>query len=130
VVTAFDTNVLVRVIVGDDPTQTKKAERAFVHHARSDGVFVSLVVLAEIGWVLAAAYGWEHDAIHERLALLVRTRGVVVEELELVEAALTRFRSGKADLADYLIAGRAASEGAELVTFDKRLGREDGVRLL
>jgi predicted nucleic-acid-binding protein len=130
VVAAFDTNVLVRVLVGDNPAQTKRAERAFVRHANGNGIFVTLVVLAEIGWVLAAAYGWERTAIHDRLARLVRTRGVLVEELELVEAALGRFRGGKADLADYLIAERASRIGAELVTFDKRLAREDGVRLL
>lgn len=45
---AFDTNVIVRVLVGDDPMQTRKAERAFVSHAGAEGVFVSLVVLAEV----------------------------------------------------------------------------------
>ena len=129
-VTAFDTNVLVRVLVGDDPAQTKRAERAFVRHANDGGVFVSLVVLAEIGWVLSAAYEWERAAIHERLTRLVRTRGIVVEDLELVEAALERYRGGKADFADYLIAERATRMGAELVTFDKRLAREEGARLL
>jgi predicted nucleic-acid-binding protein len=130
VVTAFDANVLVRVLVGDDPAQTRRAERAFVLHAKDGGVFVSLVVLAEIGWVLSAAYGWERAAIHERLTRLVRTRGVLVEDLELVEAALERYRRGKADLADYVIAERATRAGAELVTFDRRLAREEGVRLL
>jgi predicted nucleic-acid-binding protein len=130
VATAFDTNVLVRVLVGDDPAQTKKAERAYLHHARSDGVFVSLVVLVEVAWVLSTAYGWDRESIHDRLGRLVRTRGVLVEDLELVESALDRFRGGKAELADYLIAEKATSVGAELLTFDGRLAREDGVRLL
>ena len=73
---AFDTNVLVRVLVGDDPAQTKKAERAFAEHAKGDGVFVSLVVLAEIGWVLSVAYQWDRATIHDRLSRLVRTRAV------------------------------------------------------
>jgi len=130
-VAAFDTNVLVRVLVGDDPVQTKKAERAFLQHAKGpEGVFVSLVVLAEIAWVLSAAYGWDRATIHERLSRLVRTRGVVLEDLEIVEAALEGYRVGKADLPDYLIAGKAQSIGAELLTFDKRLARENGVTLL
>jgi predicted nucleic-acid-binding protein len=130
-VPAFDTNVLVRVLVGDDPTQAKKAERAFVHHAKApEGVFISLVVLAEIAWVLSAAYAWDRATIHDRLSRLVRTRGVVFEDLELVEAALEGYRTGKADLPDYLIVGKARSVGAELLTFDKRLARESGVTLL
>jgi predicted nucleic-acid-binding protein len=129
-VVAFDTNVFVRVLVGDDPAQTKRAERAFLEHAKGDGIFVSLVVLAEIAWVLAAAYEWDRLTIHGRLSRLVRTRGVVFEELEWVEAALERYAAGPADLADYLVLGKATSVGANLLTFDKRLGRAHGARLL
>jgi predicted nucleic-acid-binding protein len=129
-VVAFDTNVLVRVLVGDDPAQTKKAERAFAEHATSDGIFVSLVVLAEIAWVLAAAYQWDRATVHDRLSRLLRTRGVVLEDLELVEAALESYHLGKAELADYLILAKARGAGAKLLTFDKRLARETGVTLL
>jgi predicted nucleic-acid-binding protein len=129
-VVAFDTNVLARVLVGDDPAQTRKAERAFLKHANAEGVFVSLVVLAELAWVLKAAYRWDRTTIHQRLSRLVRTRGVGVEDLEIVENALAAFRAGPADLADYLIVGKARDVGAGLVTFDRRLAREDGVTLL
>ena len=127
---AFDTNVLVRGLVGDDPVQSKKAERAFIQHAKGDGVFVSLVVLAEVAWVLSAAYRWDRTTIHDRLSRLLRTRGVVVENLSLVEAALEGYRVGKPELADYLIVGVARSAGASLLTFDKLLSKEAGVTLL
>jgi predicted nucleic-acid-binding protein len=120
----------VRALTGDDPVQTKKAERAFVEHAKGEGIFVSLVVLAEIAWVLSAAYEWSRETICDRLSRLMRTRGVILEDLELVELALEKYRSGKADLADYLIVGKAQTVGAELLTFDKRLAREDGVKQL
>jgi predicted nucleic-acid-binding protein len=130
-VAAFDTNVLVRVLVGDDPAQTKKAERAFeVHAGGAEGVYISLVVVAELAWVLTAAYRWDRAAIHGRLSRLVRTRGVVLEDLELVESALDAYLVGKADLADYLILGKARSVSEELLTFDKRLAREPGVTLV
>jgi predicted nucleic-acid-binding protein len=102
----------------------------FVEHARGDGVFLSLVVLAEVGWVLRAAYGWNRTTIHGRLSRLVRTRGVAFEDLGIVEAALERYLDGACDLADYLIVGRAKSIGAELLTFDRRLSRIEGVTLL
>lgn len=126
----FDTNVLVRVLVGDDPAQTKKAERAFVKHARGAGVFVSLVVLAEVGWVLSAGYSWDRGTIHDRLRRLVRTRGVAIEQLELVERALRQYADGKADLADYLILGLARDAADGLLTFDRRLARESDAQLL
>lgn len=127
---AFDTNVLVRVLTGDDPAQTRKAERAFVEHARGDGVFVGLVVIAELAWVLSAAYEWDRATIHERLSRLVRTRGVVIEELALVEAALDGYQTGKAQLADYLILERARRGEGPLLTFDRKLDREQDVVLL
>lgn len=127
---AFDTNVFVRILVGDDPAQTKKAERAFVEHANGDGVVLSLIVLCEIAWVLSAAYSWDRVTIHERLQRLVRTRGVVVEELETVEAALEGYGAGKADLADYIIAGHVRGLGHELLTFDRKLAREELATLL
>ncbi len=128
---AFDTNVLVRVLVGDDPAQTRKAEQAFEAHAADDGVFVSLVVLAEVAWVLEAAYGWDRETIHRQVTLLVRTKGVVVEELELVQTALDEYEGGKAGLADYLILGKARTgPGRALVTFDRKLARTADVTLL
>ena len=130
VVVAFDTNVLVRILVGDDPSQTKRAERAFLEHAEGQGIFVSMIVLAEVAWVLSAAYEWDRATIHGRLSRLVRTRGVILEEIELVEGALAQYAVGPADFADYLVVGKARSVGASLLTFDKRLGRAEGARLL
>jgi predicted nucleic-acid-binding protein len=130
-VSAFDTNVIVRVLVGDDPAQTRKAERAFLAHAAAGGVFVSLVVLAEVSWVLAAAYDWDRGTIHGRLSRLMRTKGVFIEELELVQQALDEYLVGKASLSDYLILGKARSApDGELRTFDRKLARENGVTLL
>jgi predicted nucleic-acid-binding protein len=130
-VAAFDTNVIVRVLVGDEPAQTRKAERAFSSHAAAEGVFVSLVVLAEISWVLRGAYVWDRATIHAQLSRLIRTKGVVVEELEMVHAALDEYASGKSELADYLILGKARnSPGRALLTFDRKLAREADVTLL
>jgi predicted nucleic-acid-binding protein len=130
-VTAFDTNVLVRVLLGDDPGQTAVAEAAFVAHAAGDGVYVPQLVLAELGWVLGTGYRLARHQIHERLMSLVRTRGVFVEDIETVLAALELYRAGAADLADYLILLGASVAGATpLLSFDRRLARSAGVQLL
>jgi predicted nucleic-acid-binding protein len=130
-VLALDTNVLVRVLVGDDPVQTPKAERVFSRAASAGGVFISLVVLAELAWVLGQGYGWERATVHARLAQLVRTRGVAVESIEIVEQALEGYGAGAVDFADHLILGKARAVGADaLCTFDRKLAREPGVRPL
>ena len=53
------------------------------------------------------------------------------ERIELVQQALDEYLMGKAGLSDYLILGKARSApGGELLTFDRKLAREDGVTLL
>jgi predicted nucleic-acid-binding protein len=127
-----DTNVLVRVLIGDDPAQTALAERFFLRHAEGDGVYVSMVVLAEVAWVLRAGFKLDRVAVHERLERLVTTRGVFLDEPALVLAALDRCADGHNDLADMLIAGRSWDAGARpLYSFDVRLaGADERVVLL
>jgi predicted nucleic-acid-binding protein len=129
---AFDTNVIVRLLTGDDPIQTRKAERAFTSHAEAQGVFLSLVVLAEIVWVLRLSYNWNREIIHAKLEQLIRTRGVNIEDLDLVQLALDEYRTGTADFADYLILGKArtADNDAVLLTFDKKLAAHKNGKLL
>jgi predicted nucleic acid-binding protein len=49
---AIDTNVLVRLLVGDHPAQAKASERLF----DSADIFIPDTVLLETEWVLRAAY--------------------------------------------------------------------------
>lgn len=51
--TAVDTNVLVRLLVTDDPAQSKASRKLF-----TDGeIFIPDTVLLETEWVLRAAFG-------------------------------------------------------------------------
>jgi predicted nucleic-acid-binding protein len=127
-VVAFDTNIVVRLLLRDDATQAKKAEQAFLRHARGDGVFLPLVVLVETAWVLAYTYELNRKAIHDHLLSLIRTRGVVVDDADLVQDALDAYTKGSADFADYVILATTRRAGCRaLLTFDRRLGKEAGV---
>ncbi len=128
---SLDTNVIVRLLVGDDPEQTAVAEAAFLEHATGDGVFVAQIALVETAWVLRSGYRLDREVIHERLERLVRTRGVFVEDIDLVLSALEEYRSGTADFSDYLLVARAAGEGASpLLTFDRKLAAHEHATLL
>jgi predicted nucleic-acid-binding protein len=125
----LDTNVVVRVLIGDDPQQTPIAERAFLAAIASGGVYLPDVVLAEVAWVLRG-YDLDRQSRYELLERLVRTRGVVVDDSDAVIDALEHFRQG-GDLADQLILARAARAGAlPVLSFDQRLSSFEGVELL
>lgn len=129
VVRTLDTNVVVRLLIGDDPQQTPIAERAFLEAIASGGVYLPDVVLAEVGWVLRG-YGLERFTRHQLLERLVRTRGVVVEDIDAVIDALEQFRQG-GDLADHLILARAFRAGAlPVLSFDQAFSASQGVELL
>jgi predicted nucleic-acid-binding protein len=63
-VRTLDTNVIVRLLVGDDPRQTPIAEQAFLEAIASGGVYLPDVVLAEVAWVLRG-YGLERQVRHD-----------------------------------------------------------------
>ena len=54
---SVDTNVVVRLLVEDDAEQTRLAEEAWKDLLASGGVFLSKVVLVEVGWSLACRTG-------------------------------------------------------------------------
>ena len=125
----LDTNVVVRLLIGDDPQQTPIAEQAFLYAIASGGVYLPDVVLAEVAWVLRG-YDLERTTSYQLLERLVRTRGVVVDDIDAVIDAHEQFSLG-GDLADQLILARASSAAAlPVLSFDRRFAASAGVELL
>ena len=84
---AVDTNVLVRILVQDDPDQMAAAER-FV----SRGAWVSHVVLAEAVWVLEITYGRTRHQIATIVEGLLSHGDLAIQDPEVVHDALANFR--------------------------------------
>jgi predicted nucleic-acid-binding protein len=120
---AIDTNVLVRLITRDDPKQVAMAE-AFVGR----GAWVSHLVLAEATWVLSAAYALEAREIATVVEMLLRHEHLTVQDADVVEAALDRYRQKPAPgFSDCLILEIARKAGhLPLGTFDKALSKVEG----
>jgi predicted nucleic-acid-binding protein len=115
----LDTNVLVRYLTHDDPTQTAAAMRVMNSLSSDSPGFLSLIVVAELVWVLAISYGYRKKEIEQVLETLLRSEELVLERAEIVSQALRTFRGGQADFADCLIerCGRAAG-CKHTLTFD------------
>jgi predicted nucleic-acid-binding protein len=129
-VIGLDTNVLVRHLVQDDEQQAVAAGRVLSQFRESDPGFVSLVVMAELYWVLRTSYGLPVDEVLEHLEALLAARDLEFEDGETVWRAVLKARNG-ADFADALIADTADLFGCdEVVTFDRRAAKALGMRLL
>jgi len=131
-VIGLDTNVLARYIVQDHPGQSAAAARLMEGQctAQTPG-YVSVLVLAELVWVLTRAYGFEKDAVIPVIRQFLRTEELAVEDRDAVRAALREFESGAGDFADCLIACRNRMHGcARTYTFDLRAARGKHFALL
>ena len=124
---AVDTNVLVRLLARDDPTQVAAAE-AFVR----EGAWVSHLVLMEAVWVLESVYEVKPEALAGALEMLLDHTHLSVQDGDVVAAALAHYRA-RAGLgfADCLILEVARKAGhLPLGTFDRDLARLDGAQRL
>lgn len=124
---AVDTNVLVRLLVRDEPRQLDAAER-FVEK----GAWVSQLVLAETLWVLQSVYGLSEAQIGVAVEGLLRHKDLSLQEPEVVEAALRQFRMRPSlGFSDCLVLENARKAGhLPLGTFDRQLAKLDGAQRL
>jgi len=124
---AIDTNVLVRLITGDDPGQLHAAED-FVQR----GAWVSQLVLAEAAWVLASVYQKEASEIANAIDMLLNHDHLTIENSEVVSLALDNFRVKlTVGFSDCLVLEIARKAGhLPLGTFDRSLGKLNGAERL
>jgi predicted nucleic-acid-binding protein len=124
---AVDTNVLLRLLTRDHAAQTRAAE-AFV----APGAWVSHLVLAETVWVLSAVYEVPRPALLAAIESLLEHESLVVQDADVVHAALQRAAARNAPgFTDCLVLEVARRAGHQtLGTFDKALGARDGAQQL
>ena len=85
---AIDTNVLVRLLVRDDPRQLGAAEQF-----TAKGAWVSHVVLIETLWVLDAVYERSAAQVAAAVELLLAHADLTLQDADVVAAALGQFRA-------------------------------------
>lgn len=127
----LDTNIIVRYLTHDDPAQTTAAVRVMDSLTSDSPGFLSLIVMAELVWVLEVSYRFKKSEIEQVLETLLRSKELVIERAEIVAQALRKFSAGHADFADCLIerCGHAA-ECQYTLTFDRNAAGAAGMKLL
>ena len=126
---AVDTNVLVRILI-DDPASVRQCEAARRLAAEAESVYVAQVVQVETVWVLDSVYRFGRAKLADALMGLTTNRGFDLQRPEVFREALRKFRTGTVNFADYIILAEAHAIDTELATFDKKLSKQTGVRLV
>ena len=124
---AIDTNVLVRLLVRDDPRQLDAAERFITKSA-----WVSHLVLVETLWVLDAVYKRSSEQIAAAVERLLAHAELTLQDADVVAAALGQFRAKPTlGFSDCLVLEVARKSGhLPLGTFDRQLGKLAGAHRL
>jgi predicted nucleic-acid-binding protein len=118
------------MLVADDEAQSPRARRFFESLSVERQGYVSLVVLAELFWVLTSRYRVGRKELADVIEKLLETEQLAFQDSPAVHTALLAYRDG-ADFADALIDGLARSAGcAKTVTFDRRAADAPGMELL
>lgn len=126
---ALDTNILVRYLVQDDPVQADRAVRLFENELSSaESGFISLPVLCEMLWTLRSRYSRNPEQLRAIVAGLLKSREIVVDQADLVQAALIHREIGLTDAIIHELGRRSGCE--RTVTFDRDFAKLEGVELL
>lgn len=113
---SVDTNVLVRLVIGDDETHQRRAAEVL---EAAELIAVSVQSLCEFAWVLDRSYRVDRSNLSEAIRRILDMRNVVTDR-SAVEAGLAVLDGG-GDFADGVIAFEGLWLGGEtFVSFDKK----------
>ena len=128
----IDTNLLLRLIVGDEPKQAVMAREFLRGRCSADEPgYVCHIVLVELVWTLARAYGYPRERIAAAIEQILGTAQLDVESSGDVAAAVKDYRRGAADFANCLLVRVNAATGCtHTVTFDRKAAKLPGFKLL
>lgn len=114
---AIDTNVVVRLLIGDHPDQSARARELIDRHK----VLAPTTVVLESEWVLRGAYGLAKTDVLAALRAFAGLPNVTLQEPGRVAAAL-KWADGGMDFADALHLA-AAADCEAFVTFDQKMAK-------
>ncbi len=128
----IDTNVLVRFLVDDDRSQSKKVYKLFKRiESDNSELFVPLLVVLELIWVLDSAYEISRSDIIESISDLLLMPILKFEHQSVLQQFTCFARKNNYDLSDLIIAFSAKKCGCEdVITFDKKAAQSNLFELI
>jgi len=125
---AVDTNLLVRLLTNDDPSEAKRALRVM----ESDDILIPKTVLLETEWVLRHGYMIAREVIAQALQNLLGLPNLEAEDPQAVTQALGWYEKGL-DFADALHLA-SSTKADRFATFDrdfvKKASKLDSIAVL
>jgi predicted nucleic-acid-binding protein len=128
---ALDTNVLVRFLTQDEPSQVRVATDLISDLTEESPGFVCREVLVELVWVLERSYKFSRSDISGVLEGLLSASELVIEEADSIGSLLQLYEVKGFGFSDLMIRQAARRSGSSyLAAFDKKAALLDDVELV
>ena len=128
----LDTNVIARLLLADDASQTQRAIR-FLKTAQAQGtpVMLTLEVIQELEWVLRSTAKKTKLEFLGLAKQLLEARDIEIHNESVLEQALRTYEKSTADFSECLFLARYQQLGCHtMLTFDTKAARMTGVELV
>lgn len=124
-----DSNIVLRLLINDDPIQAEQAKQA-VKNASSP-CLIDTTVLSEVVWVLKRGYKFDRENIIKAVEALLQTQNFVFEDNDIIWRTLNDYKDSSADFSDCLIGQRNKQNKCETtITFDRKASQIASFTLL
>jgi uncharacterized protein len=125
-----DTNLFLRYLTNDIPAQADTVETLLKRAAKGDALLTTTnLVIAEIVWTLESFYRLSKKDISNKVLAILNTRGLNVEDSDLLLQAAVWYAEKNVDFIDaFNAAWMLQQDISKVATFDlKHFNRFDGL---
>ena len=128
----LDTNVVLRLLLNDDPEQRLHVVRAIQQTRRlAITVTITLAVVLEMEWVLRSIAKMTKPQVLSFFDLLLEAHDIEIDNEKVLEQALHLYTNAACDFAECLFLAQYQRMGCQtMVTFDAKAARMAGVQLV
>lgn len=118
----FDTNVILRFLLNDIPSQRRKVE-SLIKEARGKKLLIIIpeVVVFESFFTLKTYYGYEKDILLSIVESLVSAEYFKIESNSVFMEAVKIYRVTSLEFVDCFLIAKSQLLESDLFTFDKKL---------
>jgi predicted nucleic-acid-binding protein len=122
-----DTNILLRFLVADEPSQAGKVEKLFIKAGKKE-LEIKDVVLAEAVWILLSFYKVSKKEVIEKLEGILAFEKFKLNKL-ILKKAIEVYRNNNISFVDAYLGASSNVEKKGLYTFDKDLKKVEGLKI-
>jgi predicted nucleic-acid-binding protein len=112
---SVDTNIIVRLLTGDDQAQFKRAKTLFA----KENILITTSVILECEWVLRYAYNFNSLEVADAFQSVFGLSNVKLQETPVIYNAIEWYKHGL-DFADAIHLAKSL-DSESFITFDKKL---------